>query len=65
MYKERIPGIDSQNLRGTGNRLRHGYNLTDDEKVWRVIQQDLPSLKISAGSALVSFQTSDSKKSPK
>ena len=52
------PEVDWSNLRGMGNRLRHAYDLTDDQKVWEVIQQDLPPLNISAANALALLKAS-------
>ena len=43
------PWVD---IRGMGNRLRHGYDQIDLNIVWNVISERLPSLKADAVAAL-------------
>jgi uncharacterized protein with HEPN domain len=47
------PEVDWRSIRGMGNRLRHGYDFIDDEKVWSTIQFDLPPLRDAVTAALL------------
>jgi len=48
-----VPKVDWRSIRGMGNRLRHGYDFIDDEKVWSTIQFDLPPLRDAVAAALL------------
>lgn len=41
----RYPAIPWHDIRGIGNRLRHDYQRTDDEIIWRVATQSLNELR--------------------
>lgn len=43
--KTRAPNIAWQNIIDFGNRLRHAYHATDADKVWQIIQKEIPPLK--------------------
>lgn len=38
------PEIPWPKVRAIGNLLRHEYHAVDDEVVWRIVQDDLPTL---------------------
>jgi uncharacterized protein with HEPN domain len=46
------PGIPWGDVRGLGNRLRHGYDSINPAVIWRTVQQDLRSLQLAAMIAL-------------
>ncbi len=43
--KQSAPHIDWRELNNFANLLRHAYHSTDADKVWQIIQNDLPPLK--------------------
>jgi uncharacterized protein with HEPN domain len=46
------PGIAWANIRGYGNRLRHGYDALQPETTRRIIFDELPPLKSACTKAL-------------
>jgi uncharacterized protein with HEPN domain len=46
------PGQPWRDIRGIGNHLRHAYDDLDAMLIWKVYQDDLPSLKIAVSDAL-------------
>jgi uncharacterized protein with HEPN domain len=46
------PGQPWRDIRGIGNHLRHAYDGLDAMLIWKVYQDDLPSLKASVSEAL-------------
>jgi uncharacterized protein with HEPN domain len=36
------PGLPWQNIRGIGNRIRHGYDTVNPEIIWNTVQDHLP-----------------------
>ncbi len=46
------PTVPWPEIRGLGNRLRHEYDSINIERLWLVIQRDLPALKLAVTSAL-------------
>ena len=50
--EERCPGLPWKNIRGIGNRLRHGYDSIDPVTIWTTVQQDLPPLQMAVTMAL-------------
>lgn len=53
---ELCPNIPWPELRGLGNRLRHEYDQINVERLWLVIQRDLPSLKVGVELALAQLE---------
>ena len=47
-----IPGLPSDEIRGLGNRLRHEYDTIRPDRLWDVVQNDLPSLLAACRAAL-------------
>jgi uncharacterized protein with HEPN domain len=41
-----------RDIRGIGNHLRHAYYGVDAMLIWKVYQDDLPSLKVAVSDAL-------------
>ena len=39
------PGVEWQDMRNLGNRLRHVYHDIDNELIWNIVHTDLPGLK--------------------
>jgi uncharacterized protein with HEPN domain len=46
------PGVPWRDIRGIGNRLRHAYDQLDFALIWKVYQDDLPTLKTDVAAAL-------------
>jgi uncharacterized protein with HEPN domain len=46
-------------FRAFGNVLRHGYDTIEEDKLFDIVRNDLPSLYAAAASALQSFPESD------
>lgn len=40
----RFPDIDWRRLADIGNRLRHGYDRVDDDRIWAIATEDVPIL---------------------
>ena len=57
------PEVDWRSIRGMGNRLRHGYDFINDEKVWSTIQFDLPPLQDAVTAALLRMQSQGTRES--
>jgi uncharacterized protein with HEPN domain len=55
--EELCPGFPWRDIRGIGNRLRHAYDMLDHALIWKVYQDDLPSLKIGVANALERLRT--------
>jgi uncharacterized protein with HEPN domain len=53
------PGIAWPNIRGYGNRLRHGYDTLQPETTKRVVFDELPPLKVACLNALKKLPTPD------
>lgn len=49
------PGIDWPDIRGLGNILRHVYHDVDDERLWHVVQHDVPVLLSAVTKALEAY----------
>jgi uncharacterized protein with HEPN domain len=47
------PGVPWAQLRGLGNFLRHEYDRVDPDRVWLMVERDLPTLKIAVEAALL------------
>ncbi len=43
--KDNHPQISWRDIAGIGNILRHGYNIIDPQRIWSVVEADLPELK--------------------
>jgi uncharacterized protein with HEPN domain len=46
------PGIPWREIRGLGNRLRHGYDSIDLARIWLLIERDLAPLRVACQDAL-------------
>lgn len=46
------PGISWPKIRGLGNVLRHEYDRVEGIRIWYVVQDDLPQLKIAVSDTL-------------
>ena len=46
------PGPPWRDIRGIGNILRHAYDNLDSMMIWKVYQDDLPTLKMAVRAAL-------------
>jgi uncharacterized protein with HEPN domain len=46
------PGPPWRDIRGIGNQLRHAYDNLNSMMIWKVYQDDLPSLKMTVEAAL-------------
>ncbi len=57
------PEVDWRSIRGMGNRLRHGYDFIDDEKVWSTIQLDLPPLRDAVTAAILRMKDQGTRES--
>jgi uncharacterized protein with HEPN domain len=53
------PGQPWRDIRGIGNHLRHAYDSLDAMLIWKVYQDDLPSLKAAVSNALHSIDASE------
>lgn len=51
-----MPNQPWGDIRGMGNRLRHGYDRLSLSVVWAAIQDELPSLEADARDALARLQ---------
>ena len=49
---ELMPGQPWSDIRGMGNRLRHGYDRIDVAVLWNAVTIEVPALKASAVAAL-------------
>ena len=58
------PGLPWQNIRGIGNRIRHGYDTVNPEIIWNTVQDHLPSLRAAVTSALRSPEAPKTKPEP-
>jgi uncharacterized protein with HEPN domain len=52
LAEELCPGIPWPEIRGLGNFLRHEYDRIERERLWLVVERDLPPLRVSVRSAL-------------
>jgi uncharacterized protein with HEPN domain len=50
------PDVPWRQIRGLGNRLRHGYDTIDPAVLWHTVQKDLGPLRLSAMLALDRFE---------
>jgi uncharacterized protein with HEPN domain len=49
------PDVPWREIRGLGNRLRHDYDAIDLNRLWLLIERDLPLLKSACHAALLSL----------
>jgi uncharacterized protein with HEPN domain len=47
-----VPGQPWQEIRALGNRLRHEYDLIREDRIWDIVQINLPSLCTACEGAL-------------
>lgn len=47
-----VPGQPWQQVRALGNRLRHEYDLIHADRLWEIIQNDLPALRAACEGAV-------------
>lgn len=53
---ELMPGQPWGEIRGMGNRLRHGYDRVSLEVIWNTVRNDLPGLAADARRALAELR---------
>jgi uncharacterized protein with HEPN domain len=51
-----VPGQPWQEIRSLGNRLRHEYDLIREDRLWDIVQVDLPALCAACEDALQRFR---------
>jgi hypothetical protein len=44
--KDRYPTVRWPSVAAVGNVLRHGYEAVDEREFWRIVQRDLPELRV-------------------
>ena len=47
-----VPGQPWQDIRALGNRLRHEYDAIREERLWNIVQKELPALCAACVEAL-------------
>jgi uncharacterized protein with HEPN domain len=47
-----VPGQPWQKIRALGNRLRHEYEATREDRLWDIVEKDLPALCSACGEAV-------------
>ena len=47
-----VPGQPWQEIRALGNRLRHEYDVIREDRLWDIVQVDLPPLRAACEDAL-------------
>jgi uncharacterized protein with HEPN domain len=57
---EFCPSVPWREIRGLGNRLRHDYGNIDVARLWRLVELDLPPLKVACSAALIGLDESGS-----
>jgi uncharacterized protein with HEPN domain len=55
-----LPGQPWREIRALGNRLRHNYDEIGQDRLWEIVQNDLPSLIACCQAALNRFAEGDS-----
>ena len=55
------PGIPWPKLRGLGNFLRHEYDRIEGDRLWFMIERDIPSLKAAVEAAFSSLRDREGK----
>jgi uncharacterized protein with HEPN domain len=53
------PGVPWQNIRGIGNRIRHGYDTVNPTIIWNTVQDHLPPLRTAVRKALIAARSPD------
>ena len=52
-----VPTVPWRDIRALGNRLRHNYDEIGADRVWRIVQDDLPGLLARCEAACESAST--------
>lgn len=55
-----MPGQPWQKIRAFGNRLRHEYDEIRENRLWDIVQADLPGCALACENALQGLQESQS-----
>ena len=55
------PGVPWDEIRGLGNRLRHGYDTILPTRIWLIVRDDLDSLEAACRSALQKLTNTEGK----
>ena len=50
-----VPNVPWRDIRALGNRLRNNYDEIGTDRLWRIVQDDLPDLPASCEAALRSL----------
>jgi len=53
----KFPGIPFAAIYGMRNQLSHGYFAIDLDVVWKVIERDIPALRLELEAAIATFDT--------
>jgi uncharacterized protein with HEPN domain len=56
-----MPGQPWGDIRGMGNRLRHGYDRVSVPIIWHAIQDELPALEVEVRQALARLESGSSR----
>lgn len=54
-----MPGQPWYKFKSFGNVLRHGYDATEEDRLFEIVRNDLPSLYDAAKAALRNFPEND------
>lgn len=57
--QEVCPGVAWRDIRGLGNHLRHEYRRVDLSRIWAMVEEHLPALKLACAHALDQLKESD------
>jgi uncharacterized protein with HEPN domain len=49
------PQIPWRDIASVGNILRHGYDIIDPQRIWAVVELDLPALKTAIENILAKY----------
>ncbi|MFZ1107448.1 MAG: HepT-like ribonuclease domain-containing protein [Rhodomicrobium sp.] len=53
--KDNHPQIPWRDIAGAGNILRHGYDMIDQQRIWAVVELELPALKAAIERILANY----------
>jgi uncharacterized protein with HEPN domain len=53
--KDNHPQIPWRDIAGVGNILRHGYDMIDQQRIWAVVELELPALKAAIERILANY----------
>ncbi len=56
LAEDLMPGLPWSDIRGMGNRLRHGYDALDQDIIWNTARNRVPELAVAARAALAGLE---------